>query len=67
MNYYNPIPSQFSIKDIKITSAFISIYSLNEKLKLNEINVHPNNFSPRSQTVRGKIQLTKNISNYIFR
>ena len=45
MNYYNPIPSQFSIKDIKITSAFISIYSLNEKLRLNEINVHPNNFS----------------------
>lgn len=43
-NNINPI-IPFDIKDIKITNAFISIYSLNEKLRLNEINVHPNNFS----------------------
>jgi len=44
MNYYNPIPSQeFNIKDIKITSAFISIYSLRKKLRLKEIDIHPKN------------------------
>jgi hypothetical protein len=31
--------------DIKITNAFISIYSLNEKLRLNEISIHQNNYS----------------------
>lgn len=31
---------QFYIKDIRITNAFISIYSLSEKIRLNEIDVN---------------------------
>jgi len=40
MNHYNPVSKQFSIKDIKITNAFISIHSLTEKIRFDEINVN---------------------------
>jgi hypothetical protein len=39
----NDLAETFSIKDIRITNAVISLPTLAEKLRLKEIDIHPNN------------------------
>jgi hypothetical protein len=41
--YSNHIPEPFGIRDIRITNVVISLPILAEKLRMNEIGVHPNN------------------------
>lgn len=44
-NQNNYIPSPSDPRNIKITNVVMSLPTLSEKLRLNEIDVHPNNFA----------------------